>query len=518
MLKSLQNNNIAILIALLIAVCIYDLLSPPISVTIARQTQTAMLTDNFAKEGFSLKGLYLGIKGHDKFMVVYEFPIYNFIVGILFKIFNNSPFWGKLISMLASIIALITFNRLVKSIVGPLIAFRASLFFIFLPVSVLMFTSFQPDAFAMMLTMLSVYILNKWRESLNLKFIALYSICMLLGGLCKYPVFVPYIPLCAVLYLFPQGKFRFPKASEISLMTILFVIPFVTWYLYRTNLSDPILLSEDNGIYFIGNLKRFLYPGFYIRPAIMLGILVMCGSGLIYFFSGLRHTSLLNLTLLAGIPFYYIVIPTVADQYYYLYAISPIAALFMARGTVYVEAYLRQHRITFLNYLFIASFMLVALFGITYVLRPDKVVLPASEAIRRVSQPEDLIFIVNMHDRSVAVGQMNPTIAYFADRKVWNIQFFNPDNVENIIAQIDSKRNEGVKWLCVTWYTSDLEAWYSAFLPAQFRRLPKFNSKAIADELERRYPIVQSGGNFAILRLATELDKYPLPATMMFND
>lgn len=498
-----QNKISFLLISLLIIVCLYDLLSPPTSVTIYRQAQTAMLTDNFVKEGFTLKGLYLGLQGHGRLMAVNEFPVYNFIVGIFYKLFNNNAFWGKLVSFFSALFTMLIFRILVKSISNDLIAFYAPFFFILLPVNVLMFTSVQPDALGLMFLLLSIFMLNRWRHSFNIIWIIGYSVFLLLGGLCKYPLLVPYIPIYILMFFFPRRKFRFPSVIEILVIGVLFIIPFISWYLYRSNLTDPSLLKGEFSMFLFGDLKRFLSPSFYIRPAIMQCMLVFCGPGIIYFFFGLRRLSAVDFALLSGIILYYIVVPTAAKQYYYLYAITPITAFFMAKGVNVAVLYYKNHRF-FLDktlYFSFIFFVLFALFGIVYVLRKDRVILPASEAMRQVSQPEDLIFVVDMHERSSNVGGANPAVVYFSGRKGWNIQDFKPDDLVNTVAQINSKRDKGAKWLFVTWFTADLEPWYSKYLPRRFKRAPDFNSKFIADELKRRYPMVRSGNNFAILSL-----------------
>ncbi len=500
-LSSKEGKSVVFLIVLLIIVCLYDLLSPPISATISRQAHTAILTNNFLKEGFSLKGLYMQLNGQDRLRVAYEFPIYNFIVAFLFKVFGNNPFWGKLVSFLGTIVMLVVFRRLVKSISNNLVAFYASLFFIFIPVNVLMFTSFQPDALGLMFLMLSIFILDKWRSTFKPILIIGFSVCLLLCGLCKYPLLVPYIPLFILAYLFPERRFRFPRPIELVSIAFLFIVPLVSWYLYRAHLTDPIFSGGETAAFLFGNLSRFLSPGFYARPLIMLAVLVFCGSGCIYFLFGLRRISAVEIILFIGIPLYFIVVPTVADQYYYLFAIAPIAAFFMARGMDHAVSYFKRHHVVFLGYVLGVSFILFSIFGMTYVLRRDRVILPASASMRQVSVRDDLIFVVNMHDRGVGVGGHNPTVFYFTGRNGWDIQNFNPKNFENIITQINSRRDQGAKWLLLTWYTPDLEPWYSHFLPEQFNRSPRFDSKIIADKLKRRYPVARSGDNYAILSL-----------------
>ena len=112
-----SKHFLLILIGFLVALSLYDLLSPPINRVMWRQTQTAMLTDNFIKEGFSMNGLYINLDGTNKLMTVYEFPLYNFIVGILFVAFSNNIFWGKLISFIASVISLIIFFNFSSQII-----------------------------------------------------------------------------------------------------------------------------------------------------------------------------------------------------------------------------------------------------------------------------------------------------------------------------------------------------------------------------------------------------------------
>lgn len=496
------DKIILFLVFLLIIVCLYDLFSPPISITIWRQAQTAMLTDNFVNAGFSLQGLYVGLKGHDKFMMAFEFPIYNSIVGLFFMLFNHNPFWGKLVSLFSAIITLIIFYYLVKSITSNSIAFYASLFLIILPIDVLIFTSFQPDALGVMFAILSIYILNKWRSTFQIELFIFFSISLLLCGLCKFPILVPYIPIIILMYIFPKKNFRFPRAIELISITILFIIPFVFWYLYRSQLTDPIMVGNESLSFLFGNLSRFLSISFYLRPAIMLIMLVFCGTGLFYFSSGLRMISAVDLTLLLGIPFYYIVVPTVADQYYYLYPIAPIVTYFMGKGFNDSISFFKFQHMVFVNYLLFTFFLLFSLFGIIYVLRMDKVILPASESLRQISNPDDLIFVINMHDRGVGVGGNNPSVVYFSNRKGWNIRNFNPNNFETIISQINSKRAEGAKWLFVSWYTADLEPWYSPFLPNNFKRKPFFDSKRIANELMRLYPVARESSNYAIMKLS----------------
>ena len=119
---------------LLFALSLYDLLSPPISKTIWRQTQTAMLTENFVNEGFSFKGLYLNIMGREKALAVYEFPVYNFVVGVLYVFFGIEQIWGKVVSLTCSLFCMMLLIELVRRRYGSCLGLLGGLFFILSPI------------------------------------------------------------------------------------------------------------------------------------------------------------------------------------------------------------------------------------------------------------------------------------------------------------------------------------------------------------------------------------------------
>ena len=78
-----EKISLVFLSVLMIIVSFKDLVVPPLATTIWRQAQTAMITDNFVREGFSFNGLYVNLKGKEKLMMAYEFPIYNFVVEVV---------------------------------------------------------------------------------------------------------------------------------------------------------------------------------------------------------------------------------------------------------------------------------------------------------------------------------------------------------------------------------------------------------------------------------------------------
>ena len=503
-LKRTSSIWLAILLVLLILVSLYDLFSPPINPTGFRQTQTAMLTENFVKEGFSINGLYVNLNGPGKLMLVFEFPIYNFIVGIFFLLFGNNIIWAKLVSLICSIITLLLLFKLVRRLYGDSVAVCTCLFFIFSPLNLLMGTAVQPDALGLMFLMVALSKLLDWQGNESLADFVFFSLALLGSGLAKYPIMVPYLPVLGLGLLHVRGRWRMLPWREMAIFLLLFIAPLVGWYLYRFQVNpDMTTASEAVSQFLIGDLGRFLTWQYYIKPAYVLGGIIFCAAGFLFFLLGLRPMKPLEMALVSGIPFYFLIVPTVRDQYYYLYAALPIFAFFMGRGLVNFWQWCTAKKLNYVFYGVCSLFALAFMVSSTYVLRHDKVIWAAAQAVKKVSDPADLIFSLTMHDRGNSIGGINPEMFYLAQRKGWNIEFHSAE-INDIEEQIETARRAGARWLVMTWYTPDQESWFVSALPKNLRRYPGVDGYPIYQALKQRYRVVVSDKNYAIMSLGKQ--------------
>ncbi|MBU0682756.1 MAG: glycosyltransferase family 39 protein, partial [Candidatus Omnitrophica bacterium] len=412
---------ISIFLFVVVLLSLYDLTAPPISPTIWRQTQTAMLTENFAREGFNLNGLYVNLRGNQKLMMIYEFPIYNFVVGVFFLIFNASAvFWGKLVSLISVLVSFFYLFKLTREVYGKSVAVYASLFFLFAPIRLLLTTAVQPDALGVMLMLMGLSSLLNWKRKKLLKDLSLFCFFLLLAGWTKFPIIVPYILIIGSAILFDKGRVRFPETLEIVVYIGIFLVPFTAWYLFRGYISCPEAMSDKINMFLIGDLTRFLSPEYYVKPFFVLGALVFCASGILFFLAGLKKLSAVGWALVGGVPFYFILVPTVRNQYYYLYPLVPIFSVIMARGFLIFRNYCDNRKLKQLFYGSIAVFVIGFIISGTSALRHDKVPYYAANALKKNSLPTDLVFSLNMHDRGQGVGGENPAMMYLANRKGWN--------------------------------------------------------------------------------------------------
>ena len=491
-------SSVAI-VSLLVLLSLPDLVSPPISPTIFRQTQTYSQTVNFAAGGFSFDALTLDIDGPRPFHVAYEFPVYQALTGALFVLLGPAVFWGKFVSLVAAICGLLLFLRLAREHFGGRIATRAGIFLAVSPITLLVSAAFQPDALALMLVAGAVYALVQWRADLTLRNWMLFLVLLLAAALSKFPVVVPFVPLIAMLALSGRQHWLKLTPAESVCAIVVFVVPFVAWSLYRAVLTGSSTLVVDSSMFFFGDMSRFLRPSFYVKPAFILGAMAMCGAGVPLALAGLPKMDRAAQALLLGAVLFYVLMPTAADQTYYAFPLMPLLAILMGRGMLRLETSFPRSVRAAVVVGWAVGFAVAA----PYALRHDNVSLAAAKAASATSRSDDLLFVMNMHDRGVGIGGLNPSILTLAGRRGWNVQFETTD-LDALHRQIERRRLEGVRWIVATWFTPDLDPWFTPLLPMDFSRSPRLNGSpvdglTIVNRLSESYPVVARGSNFVVL-------------------
>lgn len=491
--------------ALLVLVSLYDLFSPPTNALIFRQTQTAMLTENFARSGFRISGLTVDIMGTMPALLVVEFPLYNVIAGVLYPVFGSLVFIGKLVSLACAVITLLVLWRIVERQWGRHAAALTSVFFIFTPEAMLVRTAFTPDAITLMFTVAGVYYLAEWRKGHDMKNLLMWNLSFLAAGVMKFPTLVPFIPLCVYAALTTPGVdarpavIRVPRAREIVLFLLVFLAPFIGWHVYRADMIyEPWRGFAGWQNFLIGDLRRFSWASYYAQPIYAFVVYAVCGSGLILLASAIWKKGRFELLLFAGIPLFYVVIPTVQYQHHYLYALSPLIAMLLARGweTIAADGHGKLPRLAVAAVY--AAFFIV---GSTYVLRHDRVISRAAAALEASSTKEDLAVALLLHDRNYLGSDMHPELFYLSGRRGWNVGFAGnipPASMDSVVA---GYRSVGAKRLVLTTYDSSLEPWFARWIPASLRRKPNYDSGTVVAGLHKRYQVISRGPNYLVFSL-----------------
>ena len=488
----------------LLALALPDLVAAPISPTIHRQTQTYVQIGNLAAHGFSWDAFSLGLDGAKPFRAIFEFPIYHALSAVALRFVSHSWFWPKLLSLLATCAAIMSLRVWISRRWGGGVGGLATVVFAAMPIVLLMATAIQPDALALALTVGLLIAMERWRLSPLLSRWLVVLVLGLLALLVKFTVVIPFVPVLIWLYLQSPSGARWPRAADIATAVLVVGLPFIWWLRVRGRHTDPAFLQLDRMLFFGGELRRFLSPGFYVKPMFIIGAMVCAGAGLPLAVLGLRRLDPVGWALVAGIPLFFLVIPTAADQTYYSFALAPIFAILIARGWLAVEVRFPS-RVAQARAVMILACVAGLAIAVPYTLRRDDVTWNAARALAGVSRADDFALVLNMHDRGVGIGGFNPAMLVLAERNGWNLSPATAD-VSAIAAAVSHRRSEGARWLVATWFTAELDPWFTPLLPAAFSRQPRLqgqpvDGRAIVQALMQQFSSAAAGENYVVLRL-----------------
>jgi hypothetical protein len=462
-----------------------------------------MLSENFARSGFRLSGLYLDIVGPGKAHLVLEFPLYNFLTGVLYKLTGSSVIWGKTISLVAGVGTLLVLWTLVEEIRGLNTARLTALFFIFAPEGMLLRTAVEPDALAIFFFTAALLALWRWRGSHALSWLLVSCAAVTLGALVKVTAVVPFLPLYLLWGLSAKrdetrAEFRIPRARELLALGIIVAAPVAAWYNFAQRFQAGVWGGfHSRGNFFIGDLTRFGNVSFYPQPIYALLAYLFCGTGLLLAIIGARRGGKFERALLLAVPLYYIAMPTLQYQHHYLYACVPLLAILFAEGwSALAESGQRRWRFPVL-----AAYAVVFIISTKYVLRHDNVITRSARALETHSDSSDLAAVLAMHDRIYVQSSAFPEFFYLSHRRGWNIGYARELGFDGILRETDRFRSLGASKLLVTTYDPSLEPWFAPTIPDALRRDPHMPQQQILNALTARFPMIASGPNYAIFSL-----------------
>jgi 4-amino-4-deoxy-L-arabinose transferase-like glycosyltransferase len=220
---------------ILVSVCLRFecLLSPPI---MWRETLTASIARNFLEIDNNIFYPRVDIGGERTGIIAGEFPFYNYLIYLLYKIFGYANWYGRPLNILITAWGALAFHSIVKRMLGESIAFYATIFFTF---SIMFPFSHRimPDTIAVSLALIGVYYGWRWLEANSVMYLVLSFIFVALGLLNKMPAFCV-VWLLGFPLLQPHFSIRGRKILVFSstIATLLMVVWYFLWvpYLLKT--------------------------------------------------------------------------------------------------------------------------------------------------------------------------------------------------------------------------------------------------------------------------------------------
>ena len=452
-------GNFSILPILIIglALRLVNINAPVIGIHSWRQADTASIARNFLSNHLNFWQPQVNWSGSTNGFVECEFPLYQYLVANLYKIFGLHEFFARGLSVFFGCLSILFLFRLIKKVFDIEVAWWGTLFYAILPISVFYSRTIQPESLMMFL---GIFSLERWIsfiDSKNLKSLFLSWIAFTLAVLIKVlPLFWIGIPI-----LISASKRSLIFKYKLYLFPILtFLISFF-WYSYSYKLGQSTgltfgLWGADTDRYswltlleirfYIDLLIRILFRNF-----LLLGFLPIFISIKILGINNIFSIGILSV-LLTGL-----INPTSFGVHeYYQLPMMIFSCPLMGFGFIRLKTSLYQNKLfinIFIALLFISSLIMLKLDYWNKELPIRQPVWDTSQLIKNNTNKSDLIISITGGD---------PTLLYLSNRKGWLVS-----PMEITEQKILELKDDGAKFIAGSW---DVIESYNRFSDEEVKR------------------------------------------------
>jgi len=410
----------ALLLILFIAVVIrvYSINAPPIGVHQWRQTQTAMIAQNYYENGYKFFYPQINWAGGTEGYAETDFPVFSFVVALGYAVFGDHDWVGRIFSVVFSLGTIVFLYLLIRKHIDERTALWSSFFFAVLPLLAFYGRAIMPEMMMLMSTAGGIYFFSEWLTKKKPSFVILSFVFIANACLLKPTSFYVGLPL---LYLALESDgTRALKRPAIWAYAVLMVAVVFGWYYHAHNILMET--GQTIGLYDkFANWELLVKPQFWNR--IIFQSLMerhFAWTGFVVFVIGLflkrekKGERLFDYWLIAVV--IYIMIAAQGNRVHDYYQL-----VFMLPGVVFVgkvfsrhfdaSKILKEKRSTMLALALagVVAFSIVRL----YKWREDiaeSVTYGISSVVREKTAPGELI---------VTVTDGDPAVLYFSHRKGW---------------------------------------------------------------------------------------------------
>jgi 4-amino-4-deoxy-L-arabinose transferase-like glycosyltransferase len=277
-----------------------------------------------------------------------EFPIYNAIIALLYKLFPifSLEIWGRLTTIIFSLIVISVIYYLLLNESSRLSAVFGSLTYAVFPFFVFFSRVILPETAALAFTMLAIfffYLYGKHKEK-SLKSITYYlvsSIFFACALLMKPTIIFYFFPIFVIF--FRKYKFNLLKKFDFYLYFIITLIPLIWWRTYIKNFPEGIPYSDwlFTSVNTVQGLKSILFRPSFFRWIFFERInnIILGGYLTVFFVIGLivRSKKYLLLSFFISALTYLLVFQGGNLQHeYYQTLILPVLAMMVGVGIGFV--------------------------------------------------------------------------------------------------------------------------------------------------------------------------------------
>lgn len=448
MMPNTSQRNLQFRIAILIIVLGIALRLPLIFLPLNymadpwRPTDTASIAHNFVDNGFHLFYPQINWRGAGPGYVETEFQLYSFIVAVLYRVFGEQAWLGRLVSLGFSVMALFIFYLLANRLFKSTIALWALAFFVVSPLYIVYSVEFMPEATVLFFYIAALYLFQRWLDKQQFVILLLAAVSTSLAILVK-PTSI-HIGFIFLLLLLERFRLRAFTKWQVWVFGAICLVPSLIWYLHARELyletgnTFGVISGGDSKF---GNLLSYWFsPQFYLSLLRLDIKWVFSGVSIVVFLLGVflcvrkRAPSLMLFGLIA-IVIYYLIVPryTIFAEYYHLYFV-PFAALGVGVGLDWLfgqaKELLRERKAV--QYLPVLAGVVTIIFTLGFtVLFYRGLFTPQDQQLvdcaKSVSMfvPKDALVVISTtsasNDAGVPNNYQEPIIFYFSQRYGWSL-------------------------------------------------------------------------------------------------
>ncbi len=247
----MKQHAISIILVISLLVRLYHITFPVAGFQAWRQADTAAVARNFYENGFHLLHPQIDWGGNTSGYVEMEFPIYSFVVALLYKAFFPSDMWGRLLSVLFSLLTIYGLYLLTRKLLGESVGLWAAGIYAILPLNIFYTRAFMPESAMLMCSVWGIYHFSEWLDRRRMTNWLLSVVFISLAALLKIPALYLGLPLLFLSWTV------FQKRVFLQWRIWLFVLVVFTsvglWYYHSYQLYKSSGLTF--GIWFIGTNK-----------------------------------------------------------------------------------------------------------------------------------------------------------------------------------------------------------------------------------------------------------------------
>src|SRR5262245_5431103 len=253
-----------------------------------READYTGIARSFARESLDLLHPRVDWRGETPGYAEMELPVLPWIDGVLDRLFGEDELRMRWLSALASLAALLVFERLARRALPPVAALAATAFFAAQPLLLFLAPAMQPDSLMVLVVLLAVGRLWRYEQSGEGRDLVVAGLLTGAATLVKAPaMFVGFLLIDATLRRHAAGVLR---RREVWGAAVCALLPVAAWYgwVHRFWLDYGLSLGLSNQTHWVSlpaladplqwieilrvEIRRvFTWPGLLLVAAALLG-------------------------------------------------------------------------------------------------------------------------------------------------------------------------------------------------------------------------------------------------------